>query len=623
MHMNQFAYQQHMQRQLAQYYAFHQHHQQQQQQQMQRSYPPQQPPIPMRSQLQQANYDPMSPNPAMFAPSQQKQPRDPDARFYHPQPYAQHLPFQQPPPPPPPQIQHTQLQMQLQQQQQQQQQQQAPRPSHNMALPATLAYKSTRAPIEPIPAETDSQKKSLALYQARDKAHMDAFDKQEQQRLELQKTKAHQELRHRQEAQAMHVSFMQLGLRESRYLYPRYRKRPRTSTEFRFTSKDLKRQADTEDTLVPIRIDIEVDGYVVRDTFTWNLNEILITPEQFAEVMCEDLRLPTSTFTPLITQAIRQQVEDYYLHASSMVTQNDTCTEQHEDVEQVMQLFQKPNGGSTPLPQEATLTEPTQAELRLVIKLDITVGNQALVDQFEWDINCRQNSPERFAHVLVTELGLGGEFKSAIAHSIREQVHTHTKSLLITGHEFDGDTVTDVELRKCFRPSLQSIVREADMADKFTPAVMEYTDVEIQKLERDRMREARRKRRQGRGRRGMIMPDREPLSTHRTGVVLAPPQPNDDANDKHESGYSQRRSALKARQNIAAEAAGGSLDFSDDEPQQMGRGTMQTIQLQATSSNVAQSWACSHCRCRINDTPAVRRGPLGDKVTKDCNWCYG
>lgn len=191
-------------------------------------------------------------------------------------------------------------------------------------------------------------------------------------------------------------------------------------------------------------------------------------------------------------------------------------------------------------------------------------------------------------------------------------MHTHTKSLLISGHEFDGETVTDLELRKCFRPSLQSIVREADMADKFTPAVMEYTDAEVQKLERDRMREARyvakekkrekgrkhyvmvilicvrrRKRRQGRGRRGMVMPDRDPLTTHRTGVVLVPPQPNDDASDKHESGYSQRRSALKARQNIAAEAAGGSLDFSDDEPQQMGRDAMQTIQLQASSNGMS------------------------------------
>jgi hypothetical protein len=31
-------------------------------------------------------------------------------------------------------------------------------------------------------------------------------------------------------------------------------------------------QADQEDVLVPVRIDIESNGYQLRDTFTWNLN---------------------------------------------------------------------------------------------------------------------------------------------------------------------------------------------------------------------------------------------------------------------------------------------------------------------------------------------------------------
>lgn len=31
-------------------------------------------------------------------------------------------------------------------------------------------------------------------------------------------------------------------------------------------------QANKEETLVPIRLDIEHDGYKLRDTFTWNMN---------------------------------------------------------------------------------------------------------------------------------------------------------------------------------------------------------------------------------------------------------------------------------------------------------------------------------------------------------------
>jgi hypothetical protein len=34
----------------------------------------------------------------------------------------------------------------------------------------------------------------------------------------------------------------------------------------------ISAQADQEDVLVPVRIDMESNGYQLRDTFTWNLN---------------------------------------------------------------------------------------------------------------------------------------------------------------------------------------------------------------------------------------------------------------------------------------------------------------------------------------------------------------
>ncbi len=89
--------------------------------------------------------------------------------------------------------------------------------------------------------------------------------------------------------------------------------------------------------LVPIRLDMEVEGQKLRDTFTWNKNgeghfyirgyyvslhsassqyelffaETLITPEQFAEILCDDLDLNPTTFVPAIAQAIRQQVDAF------------------------------------------------------------------------------------------------------------------------------------------------------------------------------------------------------------------------------------------------------------------------------------------------------------------------
>ena len=70
-----------------------------------------------------------------------------------------------------------------------------------------------------------------------------------------------------------------------------------------------------------------------------------------------------------------------------------------------------------------------------------------LDDQFEWDIENVDPTPEQFAEIYGTDLGLTGEFKyvpscsilivlsplhhrTAIAHSIREQVATYQKSLL-------------------------------------------------------------------------------------------------------------------------------------------------------------------------------------------------
>lgn len=56
------------------------------------------------------------------------------------------------------------------------------------------------------------------------------------------------------------------------------------------------------------------------------------------------------------------------------------------------------------------------------------MGNISLVDQFEWDMSERDNSPEKFALKLCSELGLGGEFVTTIAYSIRGQLSWHQRT---------------------------------------------------------------------------------------------------------------------------------------------------------------------------------------------------
>ena len=46
-------------------------------------------------------------------------------------------------------------------------------------------------------------------------------------------------------------------------------------------------------------------------------------------------------------------------------------------------------------------------------QLDIIVGSTKLEDQFEWDMDNDDASPEAFAEVYVSELGIASEFKYA------------------------------------------------------------------------------------------------------------------------------------------------------------------------------------------------------------------
>merc|ERR1712012_199562 len=44
--------------------------------------------------------------------------------------------------------------------------------------------------------------------------------------------------------------------------------------------------ATLPEVLVPIRLDMDIEGQKLRDTFCWNKNETLLSPDQFAEVLC-------------------------------------------------------------------------------------------------------------------------------------------------------------------------------------------------------------------------------------------------------------------------------------------------------------------------------------------------
>lgn len=104
---------------------------------------------------------------------------------------------------------------------------------------------------------------------------------------------------------------------------------------------------------------------------------------------------------------------------------------------------------------------------------------------------------------------------TAISHSIREQIDFYTRSLCLLGYA-PGRGIAEDDLRRDFLPPIQEPFR-TDIADDFTPALNKLTADEVERHDREHEREVRRKRRQTKGR-GVILPDREPIRTHRTLV---------------------------------------------------------------------------------------------------------
>jgi SWI/SNF-related matrix-associated actin-dependent regulator of chromatin subfamily B protein 1 len=274
-------------------------------------------------------------------------------------------------------------------------------------------------------------------------------------------------------------------------VYPKDRKRARRrqANELVLSREDVDAISEVPEVLVPVRLDFDVDKYRLRDTFTWNLNEKHISIEQFTENLVEDFGIPLAESAQIISKSIREQVTDFQPHG-----------------------FVDENADSRYIDED----------MRILVKLDITIGQHNLVDQFEWDMNCSQNSPEKFAEIMCNELSLSGEFVTAIAHAIREQTQFFTKSLIIVGHPFDGRPVEDDDIRREICPTVEDIVRPKTIIKDFSPVLFEIPEAELDRQDKDRERDSRRKRRQGRAGRRIQLPDlKEVVRTFRTPVYAS------------------------------------------------------------------------------------------------------
>ena len=379
--------------------------------------------------------------------------------------------------------------------------------------------------------------------------------------------------------------------------------------------------------------------YRLKDIFLWNLHETLTTTDQFAQTMVQDLDLPNrAAVAQAIRKQIRTQLEEYagvalhpLFHSQQTSTTNGVVT----TIQQVPLLSRDASatpaasGNATPLPngtshlngsgtsakKENGSTEGISASAanispesddfnpddmyRCIVTLNINLSNHLYTDKFEWSLLHPPGTAEMFAKQTCADLGLPGEWVSAMTHAIYEAVLRLKKEAcesggLVVGYggELPNDAAHGGDAGWRYDPE--------HLADEWEPKVEQLSKDEIEKREGDRERQIRRLRRE------------TARFSSNTGMMGGVPQLTEskggyfDEAAEERMGRGERNKKKKRFRSLSPTPGRGTPDISGI----AGYGGVASL-----LEYERNTWRCSHCCTWGTAVWAVRDGPAGPRVS--------
>ncbi|ODQ49737.1 SNF5-domain-containing protein [Saitoella complicata NRRL Y-17804] len=219
------------------------------------------------------------------------------------------------------------------------------------------------------------------------------------------------------------------------------------------TDEQVRGAADEggDEVLIPIRLDLNLGEFKFKDTFMWNMNEELISPDAFAMILCADLSIPPAIFASQISTQIRTQIEEY-----------------------------------APL---ASINLPPEADLRAIVDISLHLSRHLFTDKFEWDLT-GDGDVYGWTKRICEDLGVTGEWVGAICHAVHEQLLQLKKTAC------EGGLPAEVDNDAPYGAEAGVRVDQDGLGALWAPKVEVLSREEVEKRDGDRDRVVRRNRRE-------------------------------------------------------------------------------------------------------------------------------